>query len=124
MVLGFDAVRNIAITVLLFEHLQNKGNANQLKDEFLRANFAGILAKDVGIRTSQRDVEQAFICSMFYNLGRMLAQYYFPRRAGTSAAWSSRRGSAKIVRPTRCSASRSRRWASASHSIGVSAADR
>ena len=49
MVLGFDAVRNIAITVLLFEHLQNKGNANQLKDEFLRANFAGILAKDVGI---------------------------------------------------------------------------
>ena len=78
MVLGFDAVRNIAITVLLFEHLQNKGNANQLKDEFLRANFAAILAKDVGVRTAQRDVEQAFICSMFHNLGRMLTQYYFP----------------------------------------------
>jgi len=81
MVLGFDAVRNIAITVLLFEHLQNKGNANQLKDEFLRANFAGILAKDVGGRTAQRDVEQAFICSMFHNLGRMLAQYYFPEES-------------------------------------------
>lgn len=78
MVLGFDAVRNIAITVLLFEHLQNKGNANQLKDEFLRANFAGILAKDVGARTAQGGMEQAFICSMFYNLGRMLTQYYFP----------------------------------------------
>lgn len=78
MVLGFDSVRNIAITVLLFEHLQNKGNANQLKDEFLRANLAGILAKDIGSRTAQRDVEQAFICSMFHNLGRMLTQYYFP----------------------------------------------
>jgi len=78
MVLGFDAVRNIAITVLLFEHLQNKGNANQLKEEFLRANLAGILAKDVGARTKQRDVEQAFICSMFHNLGRLLTQYYFP----------------------------------------------
>lgn len=78
MVLGFDAVRNIAITVLLFEHLQNKGNANQLKDEFLRANLAGILAKDVGTQTAQRDIEQAFICSMFHNLGRMLTQYYFP----------------------------------------------
>ncbi|MBI2305707.1 MAG: HDOD domain-containing protein [Rhodocyclales bacterium] len=78
MVLGFDAVRNIAITVLLFEHLQNKGNANQLKDEFLRANLAGILAKDIGGRTSKGDVEQAFICSMFHNLGRMLTQYYFP----------------------------------------------
>lgn len=78
MVLGFDSVRNIAITVLLFEHLQNKGNANQLKDEFLRANLAGILAKDIGAKTAQRDVEQAFICAMFHNLGRMLTQYYFP----------------------------------------------
>ncbi|MCP5268893.1 MAG: protein kinase [Zoogloeaceae bacterium] len=78
MVLGFDSVRNIAITVLLFEHLQNKGNANHLKDEFLRANLAGILAKEVGIKTAQRDVEQVFICSMFHNLGRMLTQYYFP----------------------------------------------
>lgn len=81
LVLGFDAVRNIAITVLLFEHLQNKSNANQLKDEFLRANLAGILARDIAARTSTRDVEQAFICSMFHNLGRLLSQYYFPEES-------------------------------------------
>ncbi len=78
IVLGFDAVRNIAITVLLFEHLQNKSNANHLKDEFLRANLAGILGKDISGRTGTRDHEQAFICSMFYNLGRLLSQFYFP----------------------------------------------
>ncbi|HEX5804529.1 MAG TPA: HDOD domain-containing protein [Azospira sp.] len=78
MVLGFDAVRNIAITVLLFEHLQNKGNANQLKEEFLRANLAAILAKGVGAKVNKGDSEQAFICAMFHNLGRMLTQYYFP----------------------------------------------
>lgn len=81
LVLGFDAVRNIAITVLLFEHLQNKSNANQLKDEFLRANLAGILARDIAAKTSTRDVEQAFICSMFHNLGRLLSQYYFPEES-------------------------------------------
>ncbi|MFZ5583715.1 MAG: protein kinase domain-containing protein [Pseudomonadota bacterium] len=81
IVLGFDAVRNIAITVLLFEHLQNKSNAAQLKDEFLRANLAGILAKDIGTLTSTRDVEQAFICAMFHNLGRLLCQYYFPEES-------------------------------------------
>ncbi|HJW02660.1 MAG TPA: HDOD domain-containing protein [Azospira sp.] len=81
IVLGFDAVRNIAITVLLFEHLQNKSNAAQLKDEFLRANLAGILAKDIGAKISARDVEQAFICSMFHNLGRLLCQYYFPEES-------------------------------------------
>ena len=78
LVLGFDAVRNIAITVMLFERLQNKGNATQLKEEFLRANLAAIMAKDIGERSASRDVEQVFICSMFYNLGRLLSQYYFP----------------------------------------------
>ena len=46
IVLGFDAVRNIAITVLLFEHLQDKANAAQLKEEFLRACLAGLRISD------------------------------------------------------------------------------
>jgi len=78
IVLGFEAVRNIAITVLLFEHLQNKGNANQLKEDFLRANLAGVLAKDIGAAAKMRDLEQSFICALFHSLGRLLSQFYFP----------------------------------------------
>ncbi|HUY04161.1 MAG TPA: HDOD domain-containing protein [Rhodocyclaceae bacterium] len=78
VVLGFDAIRNIAITVLLFEHLQNKGNAGQLKEAFLRANFSGLLARDMSAKTMPRESEEAFICSLFHGLGRLLAQYYFP----------------------------------------------
>lgn len=78
IVLGFEAVRNIAITVLLFEHLQNKVNANQLKEDFLRANLAGILAKDISATAQMRDLEQTFICSLFHSLGRLLGQFYFP----------------------------------------------
>ena len=81
IVLGFEAVRNIAITVLLFEHLQNKSNANQLKEDFLRANLAGILARDLGAAAKMRDLEQSFICALFYSLGRLLAQYYFPEES-------------------------------------------
>jgi serine/threonine protein kinase len=77
IVLGFEAVRNIAITVLLFEHLQNKSNANQLKEDFLRANLAGILAKDIGATAQMRDLEQTFICALFHSLGRLLSQFYF-----------------------------------------------
>lgn len=77
IVLGFDAVRNIAVTVLLFEHLQNKANARQLQEEFLRANMAGLLAKGVAQHQQGRgEQEQPFICAMFHNLGRLLAQYY------------------------------------------------
>ena len=81
IVLGFEAVRNIAITVLLFEHLQNKANANQLKEDFLRANLAGILAKDISATAQMRDLEQTFICALFHSLGRLLSQFYFPEEA-------------------------------------------
>jgi eukaryotic-like serine/threonine-protein kinase len=81
IVLGFEAVRNIATTVLLFDHLQNKGNANQLKEDFLRANLAGILAKDISVTAKMRDLEQTFICSLFHSLGRLLSQFYFPEES-------------------------------------------
>ncbi|HEX5394491.1 MAG TPA: HDOD domain-containing protein [Rhodocyclaceae bacterium] len=83
IVLGFDAIRNIAITVLLFEHLQDKSNARELKEAFLRANLAGLLARDTAQKQGGRESEEAFICAMFHNLGRLLAQFYFPEEVET-----------------------------------------
>lgn len=78
IVLGFDAVRNIAITVLLFEHLQDKANARDLKESFLRANLAGTLARDASKKFMAREAEEGYICALFFSLGQLLAQYYFP----------------------------------------------
>ncbi len=85
VVLGFNTIRSIAISLTLFEHLQNKQHANALKEEFLRANFAGILAKDVSAKLMSRDNEEGFICSLFHHLGRLLTQYYFPEEADAIA---------------------------------------
>lgn len=78
MVLGFDAVRNVVITVLLFEHLQDKSNARELKEAFLRANLAGMLARDASRKFMAREAEPAYVCALFYSLGQLLAQFYFP----------------------------------------------
>ena len=79
IVLGFDTIRNIAITVLLFEHLQDKANARELKEAFLRANLAGLLAREsCQGPLLRRQGEEAFICALFHGLGQLLAQYYFP----------------------------------------------
>ena len=43
LVLGFDAVRNLAITVLMFEHLQNTTAKQQLMEEFIQSNFAALM---------------------------------------------------------------------------------
>lgn len=77
IVLGFDAVRSLAISVLLLDHLENHAKAGQLKEEFLRANLAGLIAREAAGALRLRDVEQAFVCALFRNLGRLLAHYHF-----------------------------------------------
>jgi serine/threonine protein kinase len=77
VILGFDAVRSIALTLMLFENLQNKGHAQQLKEEFIKVLYAAMLARGLASRAQVKDAEEAFICSMFHNLGRMLSMFYF-----------------------------------------------
>ena len=81
VVLGVNAVRSAAVAGLLFEHLQNKENARALKEEFLRVNMAGILARVLARRQHYRNEEEPFICAIFHNLGRLLTQYYFPEES-------------------------------------------
>lgn len=81
VVLGFDAIRNIVITVLLFEHLQDKGNARELKESFLRANLTGLFGRNAAQELKSAATEESFICSMFHGLGELLAQYYFPEES-------------------------------------------
>lgn len=75
-ILGFESVRSIAMTLILFDFLQNKAQAAQLKDDVLAAFFSGIIAAHVSTSGNIRDAEEAMICSMFRNLGKMLASLY------------------------------------------------
>ncbi|MFA7241212.1 MAG: HDOD domain-containing protein [Sulfuricellaceae bacterium] len=81
VILGFDAVRNLAITLVLFEHLQNKAQATLLRDDFTRSLLAGMLARGVAVANNFRDPEEAFICAMFHDLGRTLSLFYFPEES-------------------------------------------
>ena len=76
---GFNGIRNMALSLVLLEHMQDKTHANVLKEEFLRSLMAASIASELGEVT--RDAEEAFIGAMFQNLGRLLAEYYFPEEA-------------------------------------------
>ncbi len=78
VVLGFDAVRSIALSLILFDNLENKEHARQLKEEFVKVLYAGMLAREMAGKAQVKDVEEAFIGAMLHNLGRMLAMFYFP----------------------------------------------
>jgi eukaryotic-like serine/threonine-protein kinase len=77
VIMGFDNVRNVAITLLLFEHLQNKAQAAQLKDELIATYFSGLVARELTAKAGVKDPEEAFICAMFHKLGRLLTAFYF-----------------------------------------------
>src|SRR5450830_54754 len=76
-ILGFETVRNVAMTLILLDFLQNKAQVSQHKDDVLASFFAGIVAAQFSAGLNIRDAEEAMICSMFRNLGKLLASFYF-----------------------------------------------
>lgn len=76
---GFAGIRNMAMAVLLLEHMKDKGQADLLRQEFLRALMAGALAAE--LEPSARESEEAFLGSMLQNLGVLLTEFYFPEEA-------------------------------------------
>ena len=78
-VIGFAGIRNMAMSLVLLEHMHDKAHANQLKEEFLRALMAGMLAGELGLQIGAG--EEAFLGAMFQNLGRLLTEFYFVEEA-------------------------------------------
>ena len=76
-ILGFETVRNIAASLMLLEFMQNRSQAAQLKEEIVKAVFAGDLAAQISSRDDVRNVEEILIGALFHNLGKMLAIFYF-----------------------------------------------
>jgi hypothetical protein len=57
--------------------LQNKSQAQELKDDVISSFFSGIVAVQLSEGMNAQDVEETMICAMFLNLGRMIAKFYF-----------------------------------------------
>ncbi len=77
--IGFAGIRNMALSLMLIEHMKDKTHALRLREEFLRALTAGQLASELA--GDSREREEAFLGAMLYNLGRLLTEYYLPEEA-------------------------------------------
>jgi serine/threonine protein kinase len=76
---GFNNIRNMALSLVLLEHMHDKAHAAHLKEEFLRSLLAGMLASELG--TTVPGSEEAYLGALFQNLGRLLTAFYFPEEA-------------------------------------------
>ncbi|WP_077037466.1 serine/threonine protein kinase [Pelomonas sp. KK5] len=76
---GFAGIRNLALSLILLERMENKAHAQQLREDFLRSLMAASLARELCL--TPRDNEEAFLGAMFHHLGRSLTEFYFPEEA-------------------------------------------
>jgi HD-like signal output (HDOD) protein len=78
VLLGYDNVRLAAISLVLFEHFKSKSAARDLKDATISSFWCGLLAKEIARMQFLIDPEEAFICALLHQLGKLLTIYHMP----------------------------------------------
>lgn len=79
-ILGFDAIRDMAMVIALFEDFIKSGVDREGISKLLACSFSsGIMAR-ILVEKKKINVppEEAFICSLFYNLGKNIVCIYLP----------------------------------------------
>ena len=88
VLMGFDAVREAALGLLLFDHLQstNPTQAAELRETAVGSLMGAIIAKEQAKQLGGVNKEEAFVCAMFHNLGKHAAIFYLPDEMGAVRA--------------------------------------
>jgi hypothetical protein len=76
--IGFDRVRSLAISILLFEHAQSDHTAAANRELAGAAFVGGLVSSEMARRLMMVDPELAFICGALRGYGRMLAATFMP----------------------------------------------
>jgi HD-like signal output (HDOD) protein len=77
IILGYNAVRDAALSLMLFEHLADHAQAGELQGEAVESFYCGVLGRALAARSGCRDGEEVLICALFHNLGRMVCRLHF-----------------------------------------------
>ncbi len=76
VMLGINPVKSLAVSLMLFEHLQNKLQANQLMEDAVTSLFSAIMANDLANSNKVKEHEEAFLCALLQQLGKLLVRFY------------------------------------------------
>ncbi len=77
--IGVAGVRNLALSLVLLDHMHDQVHALQLKEAFLHTVMAGTLASELS--SGQAEAEEAFVGTLFRRLGWLLVAFYLPEDA-------------------------------------------
>jgi serine/threonine protein kinase len=78
VILGMDTIIGIAGGLSIFEHFSSRADVPELKRQTVLALMTALHARRVATDLPDVDAEEAFICGMLNNLGRLIVAFYFP----------------------------------------------
>jgi HD-like signal output (HDOD) protein len=87
VVLGYENVRLATISVALFEHFQSKAHTADLKEALVGSFWSGLMARDIAKMDAGIDPEEAFVCAMMSQLGKLVMIYYLPDEYRKIVEW-------------------------------------
>ncbi|MBI3375656.1 MAG: HDOD domain-containing protein [Betaproteobacteria bacterium] len=77
VILGLNTVKSVALSLTLLESLSHEPQSRQLHAEIVAAYFCGCLAAEITRLYAPRfSTQEAQVCGLMQNLGRMMATYY------------------------------------------------
>jgi len=78
VILGLNQIQSLSISFMVFEKLNNGPMVETLKSNTCQSYLSAIFAKKLAANIALIDSEEAFLASMFYNLGKQIVIYFLP----------------------------------------------
>ncbi len=80
ILLGFENVRNIAMTLILFEHFEKHKSNEPLMEGIVKSFYSAILSRKITQEIGFIEQEESFICSLFHIFGKILTSLTMPEK--------------------------------------------
>ena len=78
VMLGMNAILNMASALTIFEHFLKGSDTDELKNQVLQAILTALYAREIADKIKSINSEEPFICGMLHHLGILIVSFYFP----------------------------------------------
>ncbi|GEM_PF-3375230 len=78
VILGLDQIQSLSLSIMVFEKLNKGSMAETLKSYACQSFLSAFFAKKLVEEIKSINSEEAFLASMFHNLGKQITLYFLP----------------------------------------------
>lgn len=78
ILLGFDTVKNLSLTMKFIESFQNEHPLIDMDKLLVRAYIAAGFVRDLAMQMGMKDAEETYTCTLLHDLGEIAVAYFLP----------------------------------------------